>query len=190
MPQAFGGIPVSSHKKQGQFASTAAQSPSAKSAPRRAKRTFRASFDEYILDHQSQNHSPKTIEWHNLALGNLADYLQEQGITYIEDIERVHILSWLSKLGTQPGAKGKILAARSVNCYARSMRAFCNWLEAQGYVEVAPSNHVKMPKIGKPLIRIIEFDEFERMLKACMPPHEVGPITDRNAARNRAIFWL
>ncbi|GAC1354995.1 MAG: hypothetical protein NVS4B11_24840 [Ktedonobacteraceae bacterium] len=70
------------------------------------------------------------------------------------------------------------------------MRAFCRWLEAEGYVETAPSDHVKMPKVGKPLIRIIEFDEFERMLKACTPPHEVGPITDCNAARNRAILWV
>jgi integrase len=70
------------------------------------------------------------------------------------------------------------------------MRAFCNWLEAEGYVEVAPSNRVKMPKVGKPLIRIIEFEEFERILKACTPPHEIGPITDMNAARNRAIFWV
>jgi integrase/recombinase XerD len=93
-------------------------------------------------------------------------------------------------LSTDPGAKGKILAARSANCYARSIRAFCNWLEAQGYVEVAPSNRVKMPKVGKPLILIIEFDEFERMLKACTLPHEFGPTTDRNAARNRAILWL
>ena len=28
------------------------------------------------------------------------------------------------------------------------------------------------------------------MLQTCTPPHEVGPTTDRNAARNRAIFWL
>ncbi len=83
----------------------------------------------------------------------------------MEQIERVHILARLSYLGTEPGAKGKQLAERSVNGYARSMRAFCNWMELQGYVQVAPSHHVRMPKVGKPLIRIIEFDEFERMLK-------------------------
>ncbi|HEX6483300.1 MAG TPA: tyrosine-type recombinase/integrase [Ktedonobacteraceae bacterium] len=181
---------MSSRKNQGQSTSSKAQSQTSKSAPRRLKRSLRASINEYILDHQSQNHSPKTIEWHTLALGKLAAFLEKQGITCIEDIERVHLLSWLTALATEPASKGKPLSTRSVNCYARSMRAFCNWLEAQGYVQVAPSNHVKMPKIGKPLIRIIEFDEFERMLKACMPPHEVGPITDRNAARNRAILWL
>ena len=169
---------------------TTSSSQASKKTPQRPKRTLRASIDEYILDHKSQNHSPKTIEWHNLALGNLAAFLEKQEIILIEQIERVHILSWLSALSNEPGAKGRMLSARSANCYARSMRAFCRWLEAEGYVETAPSDHVKMPKVGKPLIRIIEFDEFERMLKACTPPHEVGPITDCNAARNRAILWV
>jgi len=46
-----------------------------------------------MLDHRSQNHSPKTIEWHTLALGNFASFLEQQGVTCIEDIERVHVLS-------------------------------------------------------------------------------------------------
>src|SRR5258707_15689789 len=146
MPQAIGGVPVSSRNKQSQFKTSTSQT--SKNSPRRVKRTLRASINEYILDHQSQNHSPKTIEWHTLALGKLTAFLEKQGITYIEDIERVHLLAWLSALATEPGSKGKTLSTRSVNCYARSMRAFCNWLESQGYVQVAPSNHVKMPKIG------------------------------------------
>jgi len=179
---------MSPRKQQGQ--SPSSSSPTSKGVARRTKRTVRSCIDEYILDHRSQNHSPKTIEWHTLSLGKLADYLEKQGITSIEEIEKVHLLGWLSALGKEPGARGKMLAARSVNCYARSMRAFCNWLEAEGYVQITPSNHVRMPRVGKPLIRIIEFDEFERMLNACTPPHEVGPTTDRNAARNRAILWL
>ena len=180
------------NKQKGHPQTTAARSQTGKKSSARSRpgRAIRVTIEEYILDHKSQNHSPKTIEWHTLALGNLADYLETQGVTEVEQIERVHLLGWLNALSTQPGAKGRILAARSVNCYARSMRAFCRWLEVQGYVQVAPSNHVKMPKVGKPLIRIIEFDEFERMLKACTPPHEVGPTTDCNAARNRAILWL
>jgi hypothetical protein len=49
---------------------------------------------------------------------------------------------------------------------------------------------VKLPKLEKPLIRIIEFEEFEALLDACAPPQETGPIADRNTARNRAILWL
>ncbi|SRR5579884_2591854 len=75
---------------------------------RRIKCSLRASINEYILDHQSQNHSPKTIEWHTLALGKLAVFLEKQGVTYIEDIERVHLLSWLTVSASEPGSIGKI----------------------------------------------------------------------------------
>ena len=161
-----------------------------KSSSRSTQRSIRVTIEEYLLDHRSQNHSPKTIEWHMYSLRNFADYLEQKDITFIEQIERVHILSWLTYLNTEPGSKGRKLSERSANCYARSMRAFCNWLVVEEYVETAPSDRVKMPKVGKPLIRIIEFEEFERLLKACTPPHETGPITDMNAARNRAILWL
>jgi site-specific recombinase XerD len=161
-----------------------------KTIPRRNERTLLKAFDEYLADHRSQNHSPKTIAWHTLSLGNLISFLEQKGIIYIKDLEKEHLVEWINALTQEPGLKGKLRKARTINTYARSMRAFCRWLEIEGYVEIAPSNRVKMPKIGKPLIRIIEFDEFERILKACTPPQEVGPTADRNAARNRAIFWV
>jgi integrase len=46
------------------------------------------------------------------------------------------------------------------------------------------------PKVGKPLIRTIEPEEFELLLLACTPLGEVGALADRAAARNRAILWL
>ncbi|GLV58972.1 tyrosine recombinase XerD [Dictyobacter sp. S3.2.2.5] len=158
--------------------------------PRRKERTIRKSIDEYIADHQSQHHSIKTVKWHQLALGHLANFLEQQGVIYIKDLEKEHLVDWINLLTEEPGSRGKLRTTRTVNYYARSMRAFCRWLEAEGYVEVAPSNRVKMPKLSKPLIRIIEFEEFERMLKACTPPREVGPTAGCNAARNRAILWV
>ncbi|MEO8971151.1 MAG: hypothetical protein ABI406_06055 [Ktedonobacteraceae bacterium] len=104
---------MSSRKKSGQSSSA-----SGKSIPRRAKRTIRSCIDKYILDHQSQNHSPKTIEWHTLSLTKLAAFLEKQGVTSIEQIEKVHLLSWLSAFGSEPEARGTPLSARSVNCYA------------------------------------------------------------------------
>ena len=106
----------SSHKKQEQAAPAKSPTQTGKRSSKRAKRALRATIEEYLLDHRSQNHSPKTLEWHTLALGNFADFLEKQGITSIEDIERVHVLSWLTYMSTEPGAKGKKLAERSVNC--------------------------------------------------------------------------
>jgi site-specific recombinase XerD len=147
-------------------------------------------IEEYPLDHRSQNPGSKTLEWHQLSLSKLARFLVRQGIAIVEEIERVHLLSWLSELCMRTGAHGKRLAARSVNSYARSVRAFCNWLEARGYVSRSPAADVRMSKVGKPLIRIIEEAELKHLLKTCASLDESGPQADCHAARNRAILWL
>ena len=99
----------SSHKKQEQAAPAKSPSQTGRRSSKRAKRALRATIEEYLLDHRSQNHSPKTLEWHMLALGNFADFLEKQGITSIEDIERVHVLSWLTYMSTESGAKRRYL---------------------------------------------------------------------------------
>ena len=44
--------------------------------------------------------------------------------------------------------------------------------------------------MGKPLIQTIDAEEFERLLLACSPTNEAGPIAERAAVRNRAILWV
>ena len=51
-------------------------------------------------------------------------------------------------------------------------------------------DRVVFPKVGKPLIYTIDAKEFERLLLACAPPNETGPIAGRAAVRNRAILWV
>ncbi len=70
------------------------------------------------------------------------------------------------------------------------MQTFCRWLTSEHYLEENPAERVKLPKLEKPLIRIIEYEEFEALLKACASPQETGEIAERNTARNRAILWL
>jgi site-specific recombinase XerD len=53
-----------------------------------------------------------------------------------------------------------------------------------------PFDRVTFPKVGRPLIRTIEPEEFEQLLLACNPLGEIGPFADRAAARNRAILWI
>ena len=71
----------SSRKKQGQVISATSSSQAARRSSHRVKRALRATIEEYMLDHRSQNHSPKTIEWHTLALGNFAAFLEKKGVS-------------------------------------------------------------------------------------------------------------
>jgi hypothetical protein len=96
---------ASSRKKQEPTAPAKPTSQAGKCSSERAKRAIRATIEEYILGHRSQNYSPKTIEWHTLALGNFAAFLAKKGVTCVEDIERMQILSWLTNMGTEPGVE-------------------------------------------------------------------------------------
>ena len=180
-------------------ASQARPSPSSASSARkpsvpptrRARISIELAILDYVQDHEGGNHSPKTIQWHQTALGLFQQFLAaERGITLVAEIDSSDVSAWFAHLRTTPAAHGKIRSARTIQTYARSARAFCHWLLAREWIERNPFDRVAFPKVGKPLIRMIEPEEFEHLLLACTPPGEMGSLADRAAARNRAILWV
>ncbi len=160
-------------------------------ASRQANTTVERAIEDYLLDHEGGNSSPKTLQWHKTSLGFLRDFLeQEREITLMGEVDAPDINSWFAHLRKTPGSRGAPRSERTVQTYARSARAFFHWLIHRELIECNPFDRVTFPKVGKPLIRTIEPEEFERLLLACTPPGEVGPLADRAAARNRAILWL
>ncbi len=158
---------------------------------RRASTTMERAIADYLLDHEGGNSSQKTLQWHQTALGLLRSFLQEErGITLVGEVDAPDINAWFASMRKTPSSRGKIRCERTIQTYARSARAFFHWLVRRETIERSPFDRVVFPKVGKPLIRIIESEEFERLLAACTPPGEVGPLADRAAARNRAILWV
>jgi site-specific recombinase XerD len=158
---------------------------------RRGATTLTRAIEDYLNDHEGGNHSPKTVQWHSISLGLLRSFLEtERQITLVAEVDAPDISAWFAHLRKTPGNHGKLRSERTVQTYARSARAFFHWLVRQEILERNPFDHVVFPKVGKPLIRTIEPEEFEQLLLACTPPGEVGPLADRAAARNRAILWL
>lgn len=158
---------------------------------RRATTTLARAIEDYVNDHEGGNHSPKTLQWHRTSLGLLQSFLEkEREITLVGEVDAPDISAWFAHLRKTPGSYGKPRSERTVQTYARSARAFFHWLVRQEITLRNPFDRVVFPKVGKPLIRTIEPEEFERLLLACTPPGEVGQLADRAAARNRAILWL
>jgi site-specific recombinase XerD len=148
-------------------------------------------IDEYLRDHEGGNHSDKTLEWHFTALNLLRRYLEEERkILSIEEVRASDISSWFAYMRKTPGAHKKVRCERTIQTYARSAWAFFNWLVRRGTIEANPFDQVVFPKVGRPLIKTIEPEEFEHLLQACTPPHESGALVERAGARNRAILWL
>jgi integrase/recombinase XerD len=160
-------------------------------AKRRAATTIERAIADYLLDHEGGNSSKKTLQWHQTALGLLRDFLsEERGISLVAEVDAPDINAWFAYMRKTPASRGKVRSERTIQTYARSARAFFHWLVHREILERNPFDRVAFPKVGQPLIRTIEPEEFERLLLACTPPGEVGPLADRAAARNRAILWL
>ena len=160
-------------------------------ANRRAGTTLQRAIADYLLDHEGGNSSLKTLQWHQTALGLLRSFLeQERSVTLVGEVDAPDINAWFAYMRKTPGSRGQPRSERTIQTYARSARAFFHWLVRRETIERSPFDRVVFPKVGKPLIRTIEPEEFERLLLACTPPGEVGPFVDRAAARNRAILWV
>ncbi len=160
-------------------------------ARRRARTTIEHAVEDYLADHEGGNHSLKTLQWHQTALGLLRRFLEEErGITLVGEVDAPDISAWFASMRKTPTSRGNIRSERTIQTYARSARAFFHWLVRRETIDQSPFDRVVFPKVGKPLIRIIEPEEFEQLLLACTPPGEVGRLADRAAARNRAILWL
>ena len=160
-------------------------------AKKRASTTIERAIADYLLDHEGGNSSQKTLQWHQTALGLLRSFLaEERGSTLVGEVDAPDITAWFAYLRKTPSSRGKVRTERTIQTYARSARAFFHWLVRSETIARNPFERVTFPKVGKPLIRTIEPEEFERLLVACTPPGEVGPLADRAAARNRAILWL
>ncbi len=160
-------------------------------ATRRAGTTIARAIDDYLLDHEGGNHSPKTLEWHRTALGLMRSYFEkERGIRQVGEVEASDNNAWFAHMRKTPASRGKVRSERTIQTYARSARAFFHWLVRRETIERNPFDRVTFPKVGKPRIQTIDADEFERLLLACAPPQETGPMAERAAVRNRAILWV
>jgi site-specific recombinase XerD len=157
----------------------------------RSQTTIELAIMDYLQDHEGGNHSKKTVQWHQTALGLFQLFLaNERGITLVGEIDSTDVSAWFAYMRKTPASCGKVRSERTIQTYARSARAFCNWLVSREFLERSPFDRVAFPKVGKPLIRMIEAEEFEQLLLACTPPGEMGALVDRAASRNRAILWV
>lgn len=156
--------------------------------------TMERAIQSYLQEQREKGRSPKTVEWHQTALGLFQHYLlTEHHLMEPKAMTETMVHGWLMFLRTTPTATGTLRSLSTLATYARSVRAFCHWLVRQGYLEHSPVARGTIPRVGptpKPSLHILEAEEFERLLLACRPPGEGGTLQEQATARNRAILWV
>ena len=76
--------------------------------------------------------------------------------------------------------------AHDSHLHALGARLWQVALRLRDYTDVDITDHFTLPKVGKPLIKILEEEDFQRLLAAC----EAGQHPREYALRDRAMLWL
>lgn len=146
---------------------------------------------EYLEDQRRRHRRPKTLEWHQMALGSFERYLRrEQHCLLLEEMTEAQVRGWFAFLRQSPGVTGTWRSESTIVSYARSARAFCQWAVQHRYLDATPFAHLPLPWAYPRVVQGLQAEEWERLLMACHAPKETGVLAEEAAARNRAILWV
>ena len=161
-------------------------------ADRLALTTVEQAIAAYVQEMRTTGRAPQTLRWHQTSLSALRRYLWKQfHLTDIGSLTRACLQAWVSDLHIAPSVRtGATRTLSTVAAYARSARAFCNWLVRQGYVSETPFPQDAVPKAGRGLPQAVEPEAFVRLLRVCQLTGSPGGQNAGMTARNRAILWL
>lgn len=186
-----GAAPSSSVPSVGQPQASLAPASSKRSRQKPSDMTIEQAVQDYLEDQRSHHRRPKTLQWHQQVLGLFQHYLLTQHhCLLLRQITEAEVRGWLAFLPQMPTARGSLRLTSTVESYARSARAFCQWLVRYKYHQATPFAHLLLPKVENRLLRPLDPEEWEQLLLACHPPKEVGMLAERATARNRAILWV
>jgi site-specific recombinase XerD len=154
-------------------------------------KTLEPAIKDYLEDQKRHHRRPKTLEWHEQALGLFQRYLlAEHQCVSLSQITEEFVRGWFAALSQTPTATGALRSPGTVASYARSARAFCQWLVRYRYLPATPFADLPLPSVENGVPHPLEPEEWEHLLLACHAPKETGVIADLAAARNRAILWI
>ncbi len=134
-------------------------------------------IDDYDIWHQVSGHSAKTREWYRWILRTFTRWLTTTGRSpLVADITIGDARAFLQAEATRtvlcpahptgverPGR----LSDRTLQGYARALRGFFAWLEAEEYLAVSPMRKLKLPRVEERLKDVLAVPDIERLLAVC-----------------------
>jgi len=132
-------------------------------------------LEGFMLSREAMRCTPKTLEHYDYTLGGFTAYLAHQGISDVADITAHHIRAYLGSL------QRRDLKDTTQHIHARGIRAWLNWLVAEGELDTSPMKRVSMPRLEKRIPPPFSPQEVRTLLAACDRRTELG-------ARNYAMI--
>ncbi|RDW19477.1 tyrosine recombinase XerC [Oceanobacillus arenosus] len=131
------------------------------------------SFVEYLQI--EKNASPNTVKCYQNDLESFLEFLNQEGIHQLNDVNHQVVRLFLTGLYDQK------LSRRSVSRKISSLRSFFKFMEREKQVESNPFIQVTLPKTTKPIPGFLYMEELEKLF-------EVSDMTDPLGQRDQAIL--
>ena len=135
---------------------------------------FEAHLAAYLLAQEAARCTEKTMEHYRYTLGSFITWLHAQDVAGVAGITAHHIRTYLVSL------QKRGLKDTTQHAHARGIRAWCNWLLAEGDLERSPMQRVAMPKLEARVPAPFSTEDVQRLLAVCDRHTPVG-------ARNYAL---
>ena len=134
---------------------------------------LRVAVRDFLADKRLARLSPRSLEFYELHLRTLVEFLESVGVTRPEDVTVHHLRQFLAYW--QPRLKSMSLDAKW-----RAASAFFSWCLREELLEKNPVARLERPKVPRTLIKPYELTDIEQLLGVCDRRTLVG-------ARDRAI---
>jgi integrase/recombinase XerC len=128
-----------------------------------------------------RGYSKNTVKAYFTDVLDLADYLESQKLTQIQDINLELLREWLWTVSQRDSAKST-LARKSA-----AIRSFTAWLAAEKLVNADPGQRLKSPKAERHLPKVVAKESLEEVFSHLKVLADTG---DANAIRDRLVFEM
>ena len=153
--------------------------------------TIEQAIVDYVEDQKSHHRRPKTVEWHEHALGLFQHYLlTEHQCLLPGQITPAQVGGWVAFLAQMPTKRGLLRSTSTVESNTRSARAFCQWLVRRRYLHATPFAHLTLPMVATSMRHSLTPEEWERLLLACHSTRKSDVLAEWATTRNLAVLWL
>lgn len=103
-------------------------------------------IDLYLLHHEANGRSPRTVAWHRHMLVAFAAWCSERDLDVPGTLTPAHMTAWLAWLRSRPNARGGVLKPGAVWSMVCSVRAFLAWCVEDELLDANPARRLRVMK--------------------------------------------
>ena len=140
----------------------------------------------FKLSCQTENKSPRTIEWYTCFLERFHQFSNQNGYpTNVKRINKDHLRAFIIFLQREVRTPhtGKPLSEATIQGYVRTLKAFFSWLMREEYIEQNPMSKIPVPRAQVKIVDTFSHEQVTRLIGMCRT-------SDDSGYRNLAIILL